>query len=1042
MKKSKLLLVLLILPLFAMAQVREISGTVVDESNNPLPGVNVIVKGFTAGISTDFDGNFSLSCPDGSKTLVVSSTGYVTQEVTLLNINIFKIQLVEDKNILDEVVVVGYGTMRRSDMSGATSTVKVDEQVAQQYATVDQLLVGRAAGVQVVQNGTPGAGISVRIRGASSLTGNNEPLYVVDGVIISSAGEGVANAGGEEQQAQNGLNGINPRDIESMEILKDASATAIYGSRASNGVVLITTKKGEKGKVKINAYFNSSFGEMEKPHDVLSGTEYAAFKNEFDGDTPTYLVQDNEVYRLSYDDDDIGTPGDTPLQQVNWQEDAFRIGVSNGVGVSFSGGSDKGNYYLSAGFNDIEGVVDNSEIKKGDIRLNLNQDLTDKLSMSVKMNAFFSKGKFNEDGSKSSENNSFIGSVIRTKPLIEDDNDETDDFDEPVSTPYSWVNDFDDVAAENRYFGNISFTYKLPVDGLQYQVQFGGNIRDKERRRFYGITTNPGLNTNGKLAVSTLNSTSYQINNLLQYNKQFSSKHRVNAVLGVTYDVKKSKNQIYQVSEFSTLKFRYEQARYAQAVINQLEDLYKNEQLLSYLSRVNYTLKNRYIFTASFRADGSSKFSDENKFSYFPAAAFAWRVSKENFMESIDFMNDLKFRVGWGKTGNQGISPYETKDNFGPVSYGTPSGGILVGFAPRNIANPDLKWETTDQLNIGLDFGLFNNRVTGTVDLYDKTTKDLLQNQKIGPSTGYTTMRVNRGDVSNKGVEFALNGTVVNKNDFRLDLGGNISFNKSEILELGNPPASILIDGEYQQRSYYLGDVVSSGGNFKNVANVFVQGEEIGMFYGWETDGMYQEGDTDILDGNQAGDVRRVDQNGDGIVDGDDRTLIGNPNPDFIYGLNLSMTYKRFNLSVLANGVQGNEIAFGDKYTLSNVRGGGNNVLREAYFDAWTPTNPSNTYPRLEYSLDYNAPTMTDRVIQDGSYFRLSNITLGYDVPVDGFLSSFNIYASGSNLLTITDYQGYNPDITSFSGNGNILGVDWNGVPNVKTVLLGLNIKF
>ena len=1048
---KKLFLLLFFFPLLIFSQTKTVTGTVTDLEGVLLPGVSIMVKNSkNLGAVTDFNGNFSINVPSSSsQILVFSYLGFLTQEANVSNKKIIKIKLKIDVNELDEIIVVGYGTVRKSDLTGSVTSVRVKEDIARQSTTVDQLLTGRAAGVQVIQNGTPGSGISVRIRGASSLRGNNEPLYVVDGIIISSAGEDASLAESDDQQSQesqNGLNGINPSDIESMEVLKDASATAIYGSRGANGVILITTKKGKEGKVRINAYSTTMVSTIGKTYDLLDSYGYAKYQNEVTGED-LYSIVGKDIYRTNSD-----TGSTTLTQQIDWQKVGFIDGISQTVGLAISGGTKKSNFYLSGGFRSLEGIADNTGVESGDVRLNVNQELTDKLSLKFRMNAFISNGQFAQDGSRSPGPSSYISSLVRSKPLIEFDIDDINDLED--SNPYAWINDFEDLAKENRFFGNISLDYKLPIDGLKYVVQFGGNIRYKERRRFYGLTTYSGRNTNGKLAVSSLNSKSYQLNNLLQYNKKVTKSSRINAVVGVTYDIRDSNNEVYEVSNFSTVAFTSAQPAFAQTVSRPIENRINKTQLLSYLGRVNYSYKGRYIFTGSFRADGSSKFSKENRFSFFPSASVAWNVSKEKFMKPIkNTLNQFKLRLGWGRIGNQGINPYQTAANYGPVLYGNASNGVGVGFAPLNIGNPDLKWETTEQINAGIDFALFGNRVTGSFDIYEKDTKDLLQQKTIGPSTGFNTILVNRGGLSNKGMEFQLSGTIVNSNDFKVVLGGNIAFNKTKIKDLGVPLSNTIVNGNQVQRSFYLGDAISTGSFFKTPGNIFMEGEEIGMFYGWETDGIYQTGDDLDVAGVQAGDIRRVDQltvdtdgdgvadSVDGVIDINDRTFIGNPNPDFIYGLNLAVTYKNFNLNVLANGVYGNEIANGNLYKGFNTTGIGN-IFTAAYEDAWSVDNPSTIYPRIGYTGDNIAQSIDDRIIEDGSYFRLSNVTLGYDVPVDNILEKLNIYVSATNLLTITDYSGFNPDITSFSHNGNIIGVDWNSIPNVKTFLLGVSVKF
>ena len=969
----------------------------------------------------------------------------MTKELVISKNLTFNIQLDIDTNTLDEIVVVGYGTQRKSDITGSVTSVKVDAIAVAQNSTIDALLQGRAAGVQVTQNaGSPGSGVSVKIRGASSLRGNNEPLYVIDGVIISSAGEDASNASADAnslEETQNGLNGINPRDIESIEVLKDASATAIYGSRGANGVILITTKKGKSGKISIQAYVNTSVSEITERYDILDALGYANYQNEalaVNGGDPRFSIIGEDIFPIAAD----GTVSDTAAEQHNWHDEIYKQGFSRSAGASFSGGTEKGNFYASVGYNDQGGIVENSRLKNGNFSINLNQDLSDKLTINTKLNAFYSTGNFAQDGDRAGGQRSFVGNILRYPTLVT--NGGTFDNEDGISSPFTWVNDFQDTSEESRFIGSLALTYKFNIKGLKYKLQAGGNIRNKERRRFYGLTTFQGSSTNGSLSISNLESKSYQINNLLTYNRTFNKKHRINAVIGMTYDVRDVKNTLYAVNDFSTTEFGVDQPIYGQQISRPLDVLPLKSQLLSYLSRVNYSFDNKYIITGTFRADGSSKFSKENRYSYFPSFSLAWRANNENFLKNSDTINDLKFRIGWGMTGNQGISAYQTFANYGPTLYGNLDEGTSIGFVPLNVSNPNLKWETTKQLNFGLDFGLWKNRVTGTLDIYDKQTDDLLLNQPLGPSSGFTSLLVNRGSINNKGIELTLSGTLINKNDFSIDLGGNIAFNKSKIQNLGGSSEDIYINGTLENRVFYRGQNISTGNYFRAPANIFMEGEQIGLFYGYETDGIYQTEDDITVSGAQAGDVRIVDQDGDDTITEADRTLIGNPNPDFVYGGYLNMNYKRLSLSVQINGVYGNEIVNGNLIQLGTAEGRTANVLSEAYNNAWRPDAQSNSYPRVGYLGESGSPAITDRIIEDGSFLRISNITLGYDIPVEktNVFSSANVYVSGMNLFTFTDYSGYNPEITNFMNNGNVVGVDWNGFPNAQTIMLGLNLKF
>lgn len=1083
--KNKLIITLaiLLLPLAIFAQSKTVTGVINDDQGLPLPGVTVQVKGTdNLGAVTNFDGEFSIIVPSLKKqVLIFSYVGFQTIEFDATETTTVNISMQIDTAELDEVVVIGYGTVLKKDVTGSVSSVKVDENIANQTTGIDQLLQGRAAGVQVSQNSSAlGSGVSVRIRGTNSLRGNNEPLYVVDGIIIASSGEDVLAAGGvgnSGQEAQNGLTGINPRDIESIEVLKDASATAIYGSRGANGVVLITTKKGEKGNVKIKAFHTASIRNIRKKYDMLDGVGYAEYQNEawpvnnpnttsnpmVEGRVPFFIDEDNNIFAVGYTTTGAGnnnnptittgsTVGDVPLDSYNWQDIVYEQSLSQQFGVSASGGSDNGNYYISAGIGDLRGIVANSSVKTGDLRINLNQDLNKNLKLQARATAFFTETDFAESGDLiGSSNQSFVRSAIVFRPIVAS---ESDDFVEDLSTsnPFSWINDFSDISKEKRFIGSIALTYKLPIKGLSYQFKTGGNVRLKERRRFYGLTTFQGRNANGALQLSELDAKTFQVNNLLRYNRSFNRKHRINATLGVTYDVRDNHNSVYAVENFVSLDLTTEQPYLGSVITVPLTYLPSKQQVFSVLGRLNYSFKNRYVLTASFRRDGVSKFSRANRYSFFPSFALAWNASNENFLSNSNFINNLKFRAGWGQIGNHGIRPFGTIANYGissGVQYGTPDNGLSIPILLNNIANPNLKWETTEQLNFGLDFTFLNQRISGTVDVYDKTTKDLLQNLPIPSSTGYENILINKGDISNKGIELGLNLDLVSNDDVELSVGGNISFNRTKLESLGVPASEFYINGLATERSFFFGNQVSRGQIFQSSPNVFVQGEETSLFYGFETSGIYQNEDEissylyENSGGTLPGDVRIVDQNGDGLIDANDRTFIGNPNPDFIYGINLNFRYKRFNVSMLFNGVQGNDIANGNLLTIGNASGQFQNISQSAYYNAWRGEGTTNTHPRIGYDTIGDI-AITDRIIEDGSFLRLNNLTVGYDFPTNNtdLFQRFNVFVTAQNLFTWTKYSGYNPEISSFSYDGLRNGVDWNGAPDAKTISLGLNINF
>jgi len=1042
--KFSLIIFLLVMGNLTYAQTHIVKGKVTGESG-PLPGANVAVRGTHKGVVTDLDGNYSIEV-SADDTLMFSYVGYKRARRKVGNKAIINVEL--KLKMLEETVVVGYGTMKKSDLTGATTTVKVEDDVSKSISSVDNMLMGRASGVTVVSNsGNPGEAASVRIRGSNSLRGNNEPLYVVDGVVITSAGEDVAMGsadGNESQSAINGLAGINPADIESIEVLKDASATAIYGSRGSNGVILITTKKGAKGKMKVDAFSIIGISYVSKKLDVLPGYDYARYRNssavQGGGKASYYIDGNNEVYPLSYASDGSEIIGDKPFQQVNWQDVIYQPGISYNVGASASGGTNKGNYYISSTYNKIGGIVENSQTQSGNVRINVHQDVSKKFNIDARVSVYTARNNFAQSGSKAGSSRSMVKSLITFSPLIGDD---VEDFqnDLEVSNPLSWIHDFEDVTSDFRTMGSLKLTYDLPINGLKIQVRGAGDGLFRERRRWYGITTFPGKQNNGRLTISGMNRFGYTIDNLLLYNKRINKKHSINATLGYVYDQKNRTDNIYEVTDFVVYEFTIDGPQYGQTATVPYSSYPQKEMMNSFLGRLNYSYNSKYSLTATFRADGSSKFKEGNRYSYFPSFSFAWRINEEGFMKNVNALNNLKLRAGWGLTGNQAISPYQTFANYGVGYYPNPDNSTSIVFFPNIIPNPELRWETTSQYNIGIDYGLFKSRLYGSIDVYYKETYDLLQQIALPTSTGYKSMLINRGTISNKGVDFSITGIAISKKDFELSIGGNLSVNRSKILELGIDPSPVYVDGELVNESYYLGDNVSTGQYFKAPANIFMVGQPIGMFYGWETDGVYQTGDQDILAGFQPGDQRIVDQNGDGKITVDDRVILGDPNPDFTYGFNLNFNYKRFTVSVLTYGVYGNDIANGMDLRYKFANGDAQNIYPDAYYDRWTTTNPSNEYTRLGYSEEKFA-AMTDRIIEDGSYFRLSNLTIGYDIPSGKKIHKIHIYASANNLFTITGYSGYEPNITSFQNNGNIQGVDWNSYPNTRTYMLGLNISF
>ncbi|MFY0714937.1 TonB-dependent receptor [Seonamhaeicola sp. NFXS20] len=1033
-------------------QTYRISGEVKDEAGLPLPGTNVIEKGTNNGVTTDFDGKFSINVANENAILSISYIGYEPVELPVKGKHNVSIILKENLALLDEVVVIGYGEVRRQDLTGAVSSVKAEENVSRQYNSVDMMLQGRAAGVQVSSNaGNPGQSINVNIRGINTLSGKSQPLYVIDGVIVDSGGEDVLQAvddTNEYQAPQNGLTGISPQDIASMEVLKDASATAIYGSRGANGVVLITTKKGKLGAPTINVFTSSDLSVISNKLDMMSPMTYTKFRleqAELNNADPEFYIDGQNIYPITYDDGEA-IIGQQPVRKIDWQDEMYETALSTNTGITISGAADETKYYFSANYRDQNGLVKNSNLKNGNLRLNLSRDLTSRLEIDTRMSLNYRELDFAQAGNRSGSNRSFTLQTLKYRPLLT--GDESIDVESELSNPYAWINDYDDITEEMRIQAVNSLKFKI-TDNLKYSFLIGLDYRNKERSVWYGTTTYRGNLQNGNLGISTLRRYSYTMNHLLSYNKKFGKKHRIKSTIGFTYDANNSKYGRYEVADFPVQSLRTKSPQAGQNVVRPLAFTYLDESIKSLLFRTNYTLNNKYLVTASFRADGSSKFADGNKWGFFPAVALAWKLNNEPFLDNGLF-DDLKLRVGWGQTGNQSISAYSTLSQYGPTTtsnYVDTNNGIIVGNVVSGIANPDLTWETTNQFNLGLDIGMKDNRLTANIDLYTKNTKDLLQQLEIGPSNGFTTMPVNLGEISNKGIEMSLNYVAVDSPNLNITVGGNIGINRNKIEKLGLAPSTVWINGQESEKVFYFGEIISTG-SLQVPANIFMEGQPIGMFWGYKTDGIYQT-DEDATAGptfngisNVAGDVVFVDQNNDGNIDGDDRTFIGNPNPDFTYGFNLSAKYKRFNLSALFSGVYGNDVANATLSQIGYATLTSSNALNDAYVNAWRTDAPSNTYPRIGWN--YGESQFTDRMVESGSFLRLDNITIGYDLPVKNlnFLSKANIYFSANNLFTITNYSGYDPVATSYMFEGGIMGVDWLGTPNAKNYLVGINISF
>lgn len=1015
--------------LSVMAQQLEkktITGVVTDDKGEPIPGVTVTVKSDNKSSITNEQGKYSIQLGNNINTLIFKYLGFETKEVNIKDKLVVNVALVESVNALNEVVVIGYGSVKKGDLTGSVSTFKPKQIDAQQFNTVDDLLRGRAAGIQVVQTGgDPGAALSVKIRGTNSLRSNNEPLYVVDGIIMNNVTSdsndpfAVSNAN-SGQTTQNGLTGINPQDIESIEVLKDASATAIYGSRGANGVVIITTKQGTSGKANITYTSNIGSSEASRKLPMLNATDYATYINNLKG--------------VTYNIDTV--------KNINWQDELQRNGLINNNRLTFTGGSSDGKskYYLAGGFLQNEGIVKNSFLKQGDVKINFSQTLTPKLKLDLTMSGLVNKNSMSmSTEATGNADNSMILKMLVGIPIKNARTDITDNSD-PFDNPQVWLSNYDDLTNEKRLLGKIGFTYKFS-NAFSYKVNIAGDYRNKDRKRWYGKLTSAGGNSiNGMLGISDYERSFYQLESLINYTKK-RNQSQVDATLGVTYD-----NELIYTGTSVNTNFASEALRtegFGTGLgINPYFTNKTDAKTFSVLGRINYTLNDKYLFTVSGRSDGSSKFAPGNKFSFFPAASFAWKANNEEFLKDISQINELKLRFGYGRSGNQAITPYNTLARYSSRSYYVNGDQLVSSFAPQNIQNTNLKWETTDQLNLGLDLAVFKNKISLVVESYYKITRDLLQNFSLPTSSGYDLLVTNVGKIENKGLEFTLTGNLINKKTLTLTTSANISFNRNKILDVGLPTSTV---GIYNWEGY-IGPFVSTSPYFKDPANVFVVGQPIGMFYGFATNGVWQL--TDNLIGVKqfnnivaAGDLKYVDQNGDGDINDKDKILLGNPNPKYTYGFSAALKYKKIVVDMFFNGSYGAEVVNGNLLRYGFPNGANSyNILQNTYDNIWTPTNPSEIMPRAGYITD----RFVDKIVEDASYLRLATLSIGYtfNLPNSKFLKNLGVNLVGKNLFTITKYTGYDPEVNSFGFNSGKIGVDWASYPNIRAYSLSLRANF
>ena len=969
-----------------------VTGTVTDENGEGLPGVSILVKGTQRGTTTDAGGKYKLDVANAEAILVFSFVGYLSQEIVVKSQSQINVSLKTDTKSLNEVVVVGYGTVKKSDLTGSVAQVKSKELNAFPTANVLQSLSGRAAGVQVTQNtGAPGGGVSVRIRGTNSIQGSNEPLYVVDGFPTSGSNPTV----------------LNNVDIESIEILKDASATAIYGSRGANGVVLITTKQGKAGKTRVDFETSFSSQTLRKKLDLMNAKQYAMFYNE-------QAVNDKlSPYFSQAQVDGFG-------EGFDWQNLVFQRAPMKTTSLNISGGNDKTQFSVSGSFFGQDGIVKGSDYNRYSLRTNINHKISEKFS--VNLSSTLTRLKTSRrDSEGGSRGNSMISAAISAPPTLTPYNEDgtyrvlaiaypfvaTD-----LINPLNFINEQSNVIKANRVLTNAALIYK-PIPEIT--VKISGGIENADDRTD-NYTTRNYINSPGRASVGTSQFTSLLNENTISFNKTFQQIHNISAVAGFTYQDFVSTSLSGSGNGF--LSDVTETSGLGSATTPGIPGSgYSKSVLLSYLARVNYGLKDKYLATVSIRRDGSSRYSDGNKWGYFPSGALAWRISNEEFLKNNKFISELKLRASWGFTGSQAIDPYATLNQLS-ANRTVFDDALYTAFAPGTRLPGNLKWETTEQKDIGVDFGILNNRVLFTADYYIKNTRDLLNTVVLPSSLGFTSTIQNIGEVQNKGVELGIDSRIFT-GAFKWDLNANISFNRNKVVKL-----------------YGGADILGGNVNvvvINDVTNILREGQPIGRFWGYVEDGYTDQGNIKFKDLDENGSITQTD-----------KTYIGNPNPDFIYGINSGMSYKNFDLSLFIQGIQGNDLFNVSSIVNTIDYGFGLNMPAEVLTNHWTPTNTNAKYPLISRNT---TTRVSNRFIEDGSYLRLRTIQLAYNLPVDKlgtkWIRTIQLYASGQNLLTLTKYSWWDPEVNTRGGaNSTVQGIDHNSYPTAKSFTVGLRAGF
>lgn len=951
-----------------MAQTIPVSGKVTSGTDNlPIPGVSVQVKGTQKGTVTDVNGTFKIDVVSDA-TLVFSFIGMKSQEIALAGRKQLDVVLFEEKVDLGEVVVVGYSTSSKKLISGSVGTVNETELKNIPIRTIEGVLQGKAAGVSINQNsGTPGGQNSIKMRGGSSINASNSPLIVIDGVPTITGSFGQIGYSGQEIDA---MSDLNPNDIESYTILKDASATAIYGSRASNGVILITTKKGSAQSTNVN--FNTSYGWQTMPKERIPDLMNAAEWNEFKGT-------------------------DVQGTDTDWMKEILQVAPTSNTELSVSSGNDKTRLFISGNYYSQDGTVKSTSFDRYSGRMNVDHKLRPDLTIGAGVSMTYSVN-YRVEGDQT-----LYGplpnalSIPAIYPVFNADGSYNEDG--PYANPIAIINETVNVAYTNRNNGNIYLDYKF-LNGFTFTTKWSADIYSLREHEYDPITTAQGLKYDGLGIEGTSYVSNLVGSNVLQYSKSVNKIHNFEALAGISFEKYARRTTYIEAVGFPNEDFQYITSA---ATIRAASTFALDRGMTSYFGQFKYNYKYKYIFTVTGRADGSSKFGTNNRFGYFPAVSFAWRANEEAFMKQFESISELKIRTSIGLVGNDGIGDFASLGLFdGGYNYNQQS-----GIAPTQLPNPDLRWETTLQTGLGFDLGLFNDRISLIADVYYNRTTDLLLDRPLPTSSGFSSITSNIGEMENKGIEFVLNTKNLDGSGLQWSTSFNFSANRNKVIKM------------------YNGQPITDQGRGNNWV---MEGEPIGVFVGYVCLGV------DPTTGNLV----YEDLNKDNIITADDRTIIGNPNPDFTLGLTNTFDFQGFDFSFFLHSVYGNDIFNGTRIYIEGPTELDNqttNVLRR-----WQKPGDITDIPRIGDELK------SSRFIENGSFLRIKNVTLGYTLPKEFlkriWLKSARVYVSGQNLYTFTTYSGMDPEVNYASTDNIIMGTDFFTYPQSRTILMGLNIGF